>query len=637
MRSMQPSTSIPVVLGAVAALVVAAIAFVALALASPASGHQGHPQKKLLPDRWYQQVQGGDYDAWMTLSTSDVWLDCGASFDDCASRWIDPFDASMADWNSQNTTVRFQYQKGVRDEELDVNVNVVDTAFGDPFLFGVATFYDINYDECFTTCTIYYGWVDIGDASHSGPWGSPQDRQATLSHELGHLLSLAHESVNTDESVRYECEVDDTGAIPVSIMSYNCIDPAGYFDPVVGANGRGIYQIQPWDVCGVNHAYFDPTIGYASESRVVGAGDPVCGSTEPTSTPEPSGTPTDKEGVQGDVDCDIDVDSVDALKDLRHVAALSVSQTEPCPNIETQTGTQLWGDVDCDGDVDSVDALKILRHVAALSVSQTEPCTDIGLPFAPLEGEGDIAITVVDAVSGDPLPGVTGRLHPAGAGRVQGTGVCGGAPFESTITNSSGQMAFSDVAAGFYSVTVDGGKDYIAICRENILVLGDRTTSLSVGLSPTLEAGEIRIVLSWNETPEDLDSHLWLPSSDPYHVCWNDQGSSSSFPFAELDLDDVFSFGPETITIYEPQPGIYTYAVHNFSDDFGGDTPLSQSGGHVDVFDEGGLIRSFDVPTSGDGVWWEVFTINAETGQVTSINQIGGDPQPYNVSGDSCP
>ncbi len=37
-----------------------------------------------------------------------------------------------------------------------------------------------------------------------------------------------------------------------------------------------------------------------------------------------------------------------------------------------------FGDVDCDGDVDAVDALKIMRHVAALPVSQNEPCPNIG-------------------------------------------------------------------------------------------------------------------------------------------------------------------------------------------------------------------------------------------------------------------
>jgi hypothetical protein len=82
--------------------------------------------------------------------------------------------------------------------------------------------------------------------------------------------------------------------------------------------------------------------------------------------------------VQGDVDCDGDVDSVDSLKGLRHVAGLSVSQNEPCPAIGSEVAS-LFGDVDCDDDVDSVDSLKILRSVAGLSVSQIEPCPDIGI------------------------------------------------------------------------------------------------------------------------------------------------------------------------------------------------------------------------------------------------------------------
>jgi hypothetical protein len=36
------------------------------------------------------------------------------------------------------------------------------------------------------------------------------------------------------------------------------------------------------------------------------------------------------------------------------------------------------GDVDCTAAVNSVDALKVLRYVAALSVAQTEPCLDMG-------------------------------------------------------------------------------------------------------------------------------------------------------------------------------------------------------------------------------------------------------------------
>ena len=40
-----------------------------------------------------------------------------------------------------------------------------------------------------------------------------------------------------------------------------------------------------------------------------------------------------------------------------------------------------FGDIDCDGDVDAVDALQILRFVAALPVAQDEPCTNVGDPL----------------------------------------------------------------------------------------------------------------------------------------------------------------------------------------------------------------------------------------------------------------
>jgi hypothetical protein len=68
---------------------------------------------------------------------------------------------------------------------------------------------------------------------------------------------------------------------------------------------------------------------------------------------------------------------VDALKVLRFVSGVEVSQPAGCPNPGDQANP-LWGDVDCSGAVDAVDALKILRFVAGLPVSQFEPCVDLG-------------------------------------------------------------------------------------------------------------------------------------------------------------------------------------------------------------------------------------------------------------------
>lgn len=84
---------------------------------------------------------------------------------------------------------------------------------------------------------------------------------------------------------------------------------------------------------------------------------------------------------QGDVDCQGAVNSADAIRVLRYVGQLSVSQQPGCPVIGQ--GTALFGDVDCNGDVSAVDALKILRRVAGISVSQGPSCTKIGEVLPP--------------------------------------------------------------------------------------------------------------------------------------------------------------------------------------------------------------------------------------------------------------
>lgn len=119
----------------------------------------------------------------------------------------------------------------------------------------------------------------------------------------------------------------------------------------------------------------------------------------PSPSPAPSPSPTPPPGpalIQGDNDCDTtneedpDVDAVDALIGLQFVAALPYNQQPDCVPIGNNLAPAVlpagqppdhFGDIDCDLDVDAVDALQILRFVAGLSVSQDEPCTDIGDPF----------------------------------------------------------------------------------------------------------------------------------------------------------------------------------------------------------------------------------------------------------------
>jgi len=189
-------------------------------------------------------------------------------------------------------------------------------------------------------------------------------------------------------------------------------DPSGYgegqqFLRDATANGTGSFAVS---ICGLNllagtkvtATATDPA-GKTSEfslNYALTTPSGTCPTPTPSPTPSPTPTPTPSatpihsptptptgtgaaELTQGDVDCNGSVTSVDALKELRYVALLSVSQTQPCPIIGTDVAS-FWGDVDCSGSVSSVDALKVLRYVAALPVAQTEPCWDLGSIVVPV-------------------------------------------------------------------------------------------------------------------------------------------------------------------------------------------------------------------------------------------------------------
>lgn len=318
--------------------------------------YAGQPQKKLFDDRWYYQPQGGDYASWMTLTTSDFWYECGTSAADCESRWGAPAQDAVDDWNSQATTVDFA-QAGTQTLDNDMNIFFQDDLLGDPQLLGFATWYDQDGFECFS-CEYYYAEVYASDTGHIDYYDTYEERQGTVAHEVGHTLSLRHESTNDDESVLYDCGEDDTGAIPYSIMSYNCIDP-------VDIGGLGLYEVEPWDVCGVNHAYFDPTIGNAG-----------CEGGGPTDTPERG------QYVWADTDCGGAFNIGDAINIARKQVNLSVNQQPGCPTLGSTVVvngvSRVWVDTDCGGAFNIGDAINVARKQVNLPINQQLGCPLLG-------------------------------------------------------------------------------------------------------------------------------------------------------------------------------------------------------------------------------------------------------------------
>ena len=227
-----------------------------------------------------------------------------------------------------------------------------------------------------------------------------------------------------------------------------------------------------------------------------------------------------------------------------------------------------------------------------------------------------------------PPPGtVAGRVVNAiNAQGISGAQVCV-LPNQCTTTNAQGNYTIPNVPAG--PRTVRASANGFTTLQQATNVPGGGTATLNFALSPTLGQGEVRIVLTWGSTPVDLDSHLWLPTSNPYHVYYANDGNCNAFPNACLDVDDTNGNGPETITIRQRFNGTYIYGVYNYSNE----AAITSSGGRVQVYGTSGLLAQYDVPGGGSGRWWYVFDLNGGNGQLTPRNIIqGNQPGSYNAA-----
>ncbi len=198
-----------------------------------------------------------------------------------------------------------------------------------------------------------------------------------------------------------------------------------------------------------------------------------------------------------------------------------------------------------------------------------------------------------------------------------------------STSDDSGNYSISNIPEGPYSLRASGeGLDNNNI--DEIEIVKDSTTTINFVLSPSLLGGSglMRIVLSWGERPADLDSHIKTPVIDNqfHHVFWSSRGDSSSAPNTWLDVDDVTSYGPETITFYLAHPGYYYYYIKNYTAsvaEFPEQVmPLSGSEAQVEIYDRDGARERFEVPTVGSGLFWNVCMIDLRSMSIIPVNQL---------------
>ncbi|WP_182050494.1 hypothetical protein [Changpingibacter yushuensis] len=188
-------------------------------------------------------------------------------------------------------------------------------------------------------------------------------------------------------------------------------------------------------------------------------------------------------------------------------------------------------------------------------------------------------------------------------------------------------------AAGEYSATVTGGDIGISVTAngyidyEDQIDTGTKTAiTADIQMSPRLEATQYRAVLTWAESPTDLDSHLaGFSSSGSYHVYFGDKNAidpETGKLVANLDVDDTSSYGPETTTFDVASDGTYNFFVHNFSGSTGG--TLANSAARVDLYRGNERVGTYNVPAGGDELYWGVFQI--ANGQLRIINKLADNP-----------
>lgn len=232
------------------------------------------------------------------------------------------------------------------------------------------------------------------------------------------------------------------------------------------------------------------------------------------------------------------------------------------------------------------------------------------VPLTPVSpNSASISGTVTDAQTDTALVGATVQVYQYA--NAQGTTVVG-----STTTDSTGTFTFTGLAAGTYTLTASAA-GYVDGTRST-LGIGD-ITNFDQGLVLSHGGPQFRAVLTWSANPPDLDLHAVVKDSLGVYdsVYWSNVGDTLS---TALDHDETGGYGPETITIYHPYPGVDTFFVVNYTyEGSNPDTSLARSGATVRIYNNNVLLSTMYVPNQ-PGTQWNLFTWNGTT--LTPLNTM---------------
>lgn len=225
------------------------------------------------------------------------------------------------------------------------------------------------------------------------------------------------------------------------------------------------------------------------------------------------------------------------------------------------------------------------------------------------DSQGIASGKITDAITGNTISDVTMKFQKgwnADKGDIKGN----------TKTDDNGNYSIT-LPTGYYTVTME--KTGYTKTTMNIYVI-DGTAENQNGVMNPIGSSEIyRAILTWGWNPRDLDAHLMgrLSDESTFEVYYSHRDQKDgSVKVASLDVDDTDGNGHETITISPTTDAPYGYYVYLYY----GTGSLATSNAQVELYKGNKLIKVYNVPTTGDGRYWNVFTLT--NGHIDDVNTI---------------
>merc|ERR1719187_2756242 len=232
-----------------------------------------------------------------------------------------------------------------------------------------------------------------------------------------------------------------------------------------------------------------------------------------------------------------------------------------------------------------------------------------------------IKVTVRDAETNDPVE----------RSLVEATLLTDTSYSEMTYTNSMGIAKIFVTETGKYSITAEKRDYIVGTGRVLIRAQAGYKGRATVTTSRILPAGTLRMIMNWQENPQDMDLHAYQVNMEDKEACQTYYRNMNSCIGVKQDLDNRLGGleSPETITISDISTNShYTYMV--FIDDYSNHgRSLQESEAELTVTD--GLdTKTYEMPDvarDGSSRYWLVgcIIISEEGWNFEYVNRLTKD------------